>query len=83
MTGSKRQCRMTARSSSRCESCASAGERVPRNAVDVRGRRCEDCKRSGPSYGVPPDRKRRWCDGCAKVILVFSSATEPAWPHER
>jgi hypothetical protein len=27
---------------------------------------CEDCAVKQPAFGLPPDRTKRWCSGCAK-----------------
>ena len=35
-------------------------------AIDIISTKCEDCKRNQPSFGMLPERKRRWCAGCAK-----------------
>jgi hypothetical protein len=29
-------------------------------------RKCEDCDKKGRGFGLPAERKKRWCGGCAK-----------------
>jgi hypothetical protein len=34
--------------------------------VDVKQKKCEDCKVKQPKFGLPAEGKSRWCSGCAK-----------------
>jgi hypothetical protein len=34
--------------------------------MDVVNKKCEDCQLKQPSFGLPADRKKRWCGVCAK-----------------
>ena len=37
-------------------------------SLKVEGKRsCEGCGLKTPSYGLPAERKRRWCKGCAEA----------------
>jgi hypothetical protein len=40
---------------------------VHAGVVDVKNKHCEDCGLKHASFGLPTDRKNRWCAGCAKV----------------
>jgi hypothetical protein len=34
--------------------------------VDVVNKKCEECQLKQPTFGLPSDRTKRWCSGCAK-----------------
>jgi hypothetical protein len=35
-------------------------------AVDLINQKCEDCCTKQPSFGLPGDRRHRWCKACSK-----------------
>ena len=37
-----------------------------RGAVNVSNKMCEGCQLKRPTYGLPAERKKRWCGVCAK-----------------
>ena len=48
-----------------CSRCAKGHP----GAVNITGKKCEDCHQKHASCGMPSDRKRRWCGGCAKLHI--------------
>ena len=46
-----------------CSGCGKGHD----GAVDLVGKKCEDCGLKKAGFGLPADGKKRWCGGCAKV----------------
>ena len=49
---------------------------------------CEGCGRKAPTYGLPAERRRRWCSGCAAAVkgetVYLKKMCEGCglkWPH--
>jgi hypothetical protein len=36
-------------------------------AVDLSNKKCEGCQLKGAKFGLPAEKKKRWCSGCAKA----------------
>ena len=46
-----------------CSQCAKAHE----GAVNLCGKRCEDCRETRVCYGLPAEKKMRWCSPCGQA----------------
>lgn len=46
-----------------CAQCAKAHE----GAVNLCGKRCEDCRETRVCYGLPAEKKMRWCSPCGQA----------------
>ena len=44
----------------------------------IQHKMCEGCGLKHPSYGLPAERKARWCSGCAKG---HAGAVWAGWLH--